>query len=694
MAEQEEATFGRVRWIDAADDLEDQQRQDIAPMISLLIDDFDLAFVPAAISEVYLNGAIYGTGIAKVVVEQVPEASVPGDVDIRMRVVVRLVAVEPKEFVIDPAAKTIDSGLGCAHVTLVPRHSIRTKQQQGVYSSAEPVGDYSPDSKFTREGESNLSSMRGLVKIIEYHGLVPREYLYPAPDGEEDLLDAVSEPDEGDLVESIVTIANDSILLRAIANPFLMKDRSFVAYPHDKVPNRFWGRGVCEKGYNPQKQLDAELRARIDALGFSVHPMIGMDASRLPRGTKLEVSPGRSILTTGDPREILYPIQFPPPDGQTYRQAADMERMVQMGTGAMDSASPIGVSPRNATASGMSMLLAGALKRSKRTMQNIERYFLRPMVEKALWRYMQFAPERYPERDYKFIVRSSMGIMAREVEQQLLTNLIATVPTESPAYWMILKAIFENSSVSIKDEVVTLLDMMIQQSMQPKKPEPDPNAEANMARVQLETRVHQDKMLLEVEKLKLEHKKAEQTDRKLLIEYMGAQSEVEKEEAERKKLVADAMLSEAKAYAEAFDARLAGRKLAIDASIEQGAQKFEQAHAVFEATKSVLEARSERADKDAERTERQAEGLESLSKKVEGIARTLSKPAPAAGIPAPVSLEPVLRRLDALQGKLEKLPKRGKTKIERDVKGKVVSVNGNPVERDEQGLIVGVADGE
>ena len=69
-----------------------------------------------------------------------------------------------------------------------------------------------------------------------------------------------------------------------------------MAFPWDVVPVRFWGRGVCEKGYNSQKALDAEIRARIDALALTVHPMMAMDASRMPRGLSQRLRPGKIIL--------------------------------------------------------------------------------------------------------------------------------------------------------------------------------------------------------------------------------------------------------------------------------------------------------------------------------------------------------------------------------------------------------------
>jgi hypothetical protein len=133
-----------------------------------------------------------------------------------------------------------------------------------------------------------------------------------------------------------------------------------------------------------------------------------------------------------------------------------------MGTGAMDSATPLDTARRNETSGGMSQMQAGFIKRAKRTMQNVERQFLTKFVQKALWRYMQFDGQRYPT-DFKFLVRSSMGIMAREVEQQVLAQLIQTVPPESPIYPLIIKGIIENGASPNKAEMLKALD----QAMQP-----------------------------------------------------------------------------------------------------------------------------------------------------------------------------------------------------------------------------------
>ena len=100
------------------------------------------------------------------------------------------------------------------------------------------------------------------------------------------------------------------MLLKAERTPYMMKDRPIVAYQDDTVPNRFWGRGVAEKGCNMQKALDAQLRCHLDSLALTTAPMMGMDATRLPRGAKFEIRPGKTLLTNGSPNEILMPFKF------------------------------------------------------------------------------------------------------------------------------------------------------------------------------------------------------------------------------------------------------------------------------------------------------------------------------------------------------------------------------------------------
>lgn len=469
VAEMEEATFGRGEWIDISEQYDNQAKNDALQLRDQLLSDFEASEVPASICESYVNGAIYGTGIGKTMIGRYKDGPLQGQFRVWLE------PVAPQNFVIDPAARNVDEALGCAHEIAVPKHKILSKQKAGVYyktavgvwNGEQPMFDLS-GRQFSKDYDNAET-----VFITEYHGLIPKKYLKAnfsnAVENDESLVikdkDGVPLLDDGDLVEAIVTIANKGILLRDVENPYTNKDRAIVAYQHETVPNQFWGRGVSEKGYNPQKALDAELRARMDALGLLTYPVMGADATRLPRGLDLRIRPGRLFLLNGRPSEILEPITFGNLDPSTFQNTADLERMVSMGTGAMDSATPLDTNRRNETSSGMSMQNAGFIKRAKRTMQNVERQFLSKFVQKALWRYMQFDPERYPT-DFKFLVRSSMGIMAREIEQSILAQLVQVVPPESPLFNIVIKGIIENGASPNKAEMLKAVDQMMQPNPQ------------------------------------------------------------------------------------------------------------------------------------------------------------------------------------------------------------------------------------
>ena len=468
VAEIEEATFGRGRWFDIQDDRNDQEAQDIVYLREQLYEDFSKNKVRKGVAECLINSAVFGTGIAEIVLEEIKEmkpATQPmmgGElqaigVNIQDRTVCKLRPIMPQNFLIDPVANSIEEALGVAIDEFVPMHYIEQMQEKGVYKDT-PVGEASPD--FDIEADKDLSTYNDdKVRLTKYYGLVPK-YLLDEVDMEED--EELVEFDEADeeesyYVEAIVILANGSTLLKAERNPYMMQDRPIVAFPWDVVPGRFWGRGVCEKGYNSQKALDAELRARIDALALTVHPMMAMDSTRIPRGSRLEVKPGKLILTNGDPREVLQPFNFGQVNQITFAQAAELQKMVQTSTGAIDSAGIPGSINGEATAAGISMSLGAIIKRHKRTLINFQESFIIPFVTKAAHRYMQFDPESYPVSDYKFVASSSLGIVAREYEVTQLVQLLQTMPADSPLYLSLIQSIIDNMNLSNREELIAKL---------------------------------------------------------------------------------------------------------------------------------------------------------------------------------------------------------------------------------------------
>jgi len=473
VAEIEEATFGRGKFFDMKDDMLDQEKQDIVYLREKLLADFKKNKVRKAVGECLINSAVFGTGIAEIVLEEQKEMRPAAQpimegqlqavgVEIADRTVCKLRPVLPQNFLIDPVATSVDDAIGVAIDEYVPVHSVEILQEKGVYKDT-PLG-YAPEDSDLDSDPELTTQPTDKVRLTKYYGLVPRHLLVNDDEYEEveQLTDATE--DEGYYAEAIVVIANGGTLLKAEMNPYMMQDRPVVAFPWDIVPGRFWGRGVCEKGYNSQKALDAELRARIDALALTVHPMMAMDATRLPRGANPTVAPGKIILTNGNPAEVLQPFNFGQVSQITFAQAAELQRMVQTATGAIDSAGVPGSINGEATAAGISMSLGAIIKRHKRTLVNFQDSFLIPFITKAAHRYMQFEPEIYPVADYVFEVTSSLGIIAREYEVTQLVQLLQTMPADSPMYPSLIQSIIDNMNLSNREELIATLEQAGQPS--------------------------------------------------------------------------------------------------------------------------------------------------------------------------------------------------------------------------------------
>lgn len=461
-AELEEATFGRGSFFDIKND----KGEDQAPTEAIktkLAEEFKKHGIRKDSSEVILNCAVFGTGIAEIVLDSYTDyapatetdedgLSVVGRTNTE-KTCIKMRPIKPHNFRIPDTATSIEDALGVGIEEFVAPEYIYDLQERGVYNETDYLLDNSA-SDVDIEADPTITHIpQNRVKLLRYYGKVPR-HLLEATEG----FEPTQNHSDSYYTEAVVVVANDGVLLKAIDNPYMMNDRPVVSFQWDIIPGRFWGRGICEKGYNPQKALDAELRQRRDAMAMSVAPMVGVDASRMVmKGQKLTIQPGKQILTHGDPREALHPFHFGDVPQSSWMETDSLQKMVQQATGAVDSAGIAGQINGEATASGISMSLGAIIKRHKRTLINFQETFLIPFVRKSAWRYMQFSPEQFPAQDFDFIVTSSLGIMAREYEVSNMTSLLQTTSPDSPFYAIILESIVDNMNLSNRDEMIKAL---------------------------------------------------------------------------------------------------------------------------------------------------------------------------------------------------------------------------------------------
>jgi hypothetical protein len=540
VAEIEEAVFGRgEKFFEIDDDMLDDNKIDIEQVKKQMYEDFKQNKVRKSISDIIVLGAVYGTGVGEVVISEktrLSPASRPiadmgiTAVGVEERTIfnVGLKPINPKNFLIDPTATNVEEALGCAVEEFVSYHSVVSGMEAGVYKMIPNLG-MSPTDSDLEPVQEVVEYQQDKIKLLRYYGLLPR-YLLDAENTEE-VVKLFSEKQSemgteaaaySELVEAIVVIANDKHVLKAEESPYMMKDRPIVAFQYDSMPNRFWGRGIAEKGFNMQKAIDAQIRAHLDSLGLTTAPMMGIDATRLPRGAKFEIRPGKTILTNGNPSEILQPFKFGETDPGNLTTANEFMKMMLMATGTMDSFSIPAVT---ADGGGLNPALSAIIKKNKRTLVNFQEQFLIPFVQKSAYRFMQFDPDRYPAQDFNFVAASNLGIIAREYEQMQFMNLLKTLGPDSPVVPLVMKAIVENSGLNNREEMIATLTQMMQ---------PDPQAEQSAA--------------------------------------MQEQLQMQMAQLQMANLEADIALKQARAQSEALDAQL--KPVELQASIAASASKY------------------------------------------------------------------------------------------------------------------------
>jgi len=550
-AEIMEAVFGQGEFFDIDDDVADKSGAiDVEKLKKQLNEDFKQDKIRKSIDGIALLAEIYGTGIGEVTVEKVTQykpMTVPvtqnqnaygaGEAE---RVAVKITPVNPKNFLFDPNGTSVDDCMGVAIEKYIGLHKIASGIASGKYKDVDITSLYEDNSLEPTQETKNFEGQK--VKLLTYYGLVPREYL-SADEEVVDVLGESSDDDEmedyTDMVEAIVVIANGSILLKAEESPYMMKDRPVLSYQADTIPNRLLGRGTAEKAFNMQMAVDGSMRSHMDALALTVAPMIAMDATRLPRGAKFEVKPGKAFMTNGSPSEIIYPFKFGTNDGQAMQTSKEFERMLLMATSTVDSAgSPTAVSR---DAGGIDMATATMIKKYKRVLVNFQEDFIIPFVYKAAWRYMQFDPQRYPSTDVKFIPTATLGIVAREYEQKQLAFLIQTLGANSPLTPILMQSVVKNSSLSNREE-------MLAQLAKASQPNPEQQQMQQQA-VQMEMMTKQAdiaKTQAETEKIKVETQlKPSEVQAKVVAALSNNLNEdAEGADFERRAKIADLMLRE------------------------------------------------------------------------------------------------------------------------------------------------------
>ena len=233
-------------------------------------------------------------------------------------------------------------------------------------------------------------------------------------------------------------------------------------------------------------------------------------------------------------------------------------------------------------------------------------------------------------------------MMAREYESLQLSQMLNAMPP-GPAQFMLLRLVVDNLSITNRQEVLGMIDILTAQAMEPEQPEPDLSGQARLISAQTRQREVEFDEQLQAERLNLARAelelKAVQARQTHEREIASISIDAEKAESDDVSKTAGAILDLAKAEKE-----------------EVGSQMRELMAAV------------ERIRSEAPAIEAAGGEVPDLDSIVEMVVQRL--PAPEAQQLSNDDIAPI--------------------NIDRDGEGIITGINGRAVQRDDNGLVVGL----
>ena len=504
----------------------------------------------AEISKAVFYGAMLGAGILKVVSdERVSRILVPGaggnDVDSTAvrETTTYLRAVNPHKFFPQPGASSIKDAEFVVEEVPLGRHIIEAKIKEGVYN---PVRIPAQE-----PGE-------GHPKVYEFYGLVPRDLLAQATmaavGGEDALRELVIADDlsEDSMVEAMVVwVEGTNEPLWAGELPYVDGEKSYRVFGYDTSAGGIFGRGVGHKILQVQKAQDGNIRARLDALAYAIHPMVGVNSLSLVSRRRMKVGPGKQILFNGPPRDAVSVFSLGDVPQSAFLTGQELNQMAQASSGLQNFQ---GANVDYQSGVGLDVLGQAAINRNRKIVEGLTN-FLADIIRLFVWRSVQFNPGKYPPimEDVRVVIAAKS--LTRRSEMAQIGNMLKTVPDSSPAYWRLLIKFFELSDLPDKLEIIGDLEQLAEMVLNPRPPQPTVQEQVLLRQIELEEKRAEVSLRLQAERVRAE-----------LVRAAAALERIDTEEVRNK---ATAILNIARAEAQELGSQLSAYKALVDQLTEE-----------------------------------------------------------------------------------------------------------------------------
>jgi hypothetical protein len=259
----------------------------------------------------------------------------------------------------------------------------KNEPQHGFNTSEGP-------SEAVESGHSNLN-----YDVFTFSGSVQNKYL-------KDYIDDL-EGRDSHFTEAIVIFCNQRVI-KCVVNPFPGGRRPYHMVPWTKVPGSAFGRGVAQKIFDAQKNVNRLMRMYIDNKRLSGNLMTAIDKSKLKRGESLELYPGRNwefdgAFQDGDVRKLIQPIFFPDVTAGVLEAIGTMVQWADQSSG-VPRILEGGGGGESSTAYAENQKIASASKQLGLVLKNYDMHAWIPIVESFYDWNMEFLKDNNVKGDF------------------------------------------------------------------------------------------------------------------------------------------------------------------------------------------------------------------------------------------------------------------------------------------------------
>ena len=353
------------------------ETEENAKMMEKLID-YQLiqvtGFITTAVSWVK-ETLLYGTGILKVTWDyeegqayQEEPLAVIYDIPVGQQYVMAdtIVKDDPLiehidiwDFYVDPYAQNIDDAAYCIHRVYRDTDYLKAKEKDGFYENIDEVKKGFSEQSYQTGMQDRLSSigMQSSVMDVDTDKVELLEYWTDA---------------------RTIVVANRSVIIRNVDNPYIHMKKPFVRLVDTLVPHEFYGIGEIEPCEHLQYELNSVRNQRMDNVNLIINKMW-----KVLRGSDIDinqlVSRANGVIEVDD-MEDIEPLEFDNIAADSYNEDEIIRRDMDNATGTYDYARGE-TTDRRETATTASLLTTAANERFKLKITLMEDMGLRRLGE-------------------------------------------------------------------------------------------------------------------------------------------------------------------------------------------------------------------------------------------------------------------------------------------------------------------------